>query len=78
MSKPSEFQAEYLVVKQVNYGRKVGESIGSLGYGRVVWLNGELKGDAQREPVAAYVEPHGIVYVDPQCLTPTRATVRHL
>jgi hypothetical protein len=44
----------------------------------VVWLNGELKADMQREPVAAYVEPHGLVYIDPQCLTPSRSTVRHL
>ncbi|MGI8773266.1 MAG: hypothetical protein ACR2JE_17725 [Acidobacteriaceae bacterium] len=78
MSKPSEFQAEYLVVKQTAYGRKAGEAVGSLGYGRVVWLNGELQPDRQREPVAAYVEPHGLVYIDPQCLTPSRATVRHL
>ena len=78
MSKPTEFQAEYLVVKQTAYGRKAGEAVGSLGYGRVVWLNGELQSDMQREPVAAYVEPQGLVYIDPQCLTRSPATMRHL
>ncbi len=76
MGKPAEFQAEYIVVKNVICELSAPSPYGgvrrSLGIGRVVWLNGELHPSDVATPVTAYVEPIGIVNLDPHCLHPCR------
>ena len=69
MSKPAAFQAEYIVIKRTPYLKTTGTPHeGALNIGRVVWLDGEVPSGALPSSVTAYVEPVGLVNLDPHSL----------